>query len=111
VVHRAAIIKQGSGLVRWAAAEAVGNYRAKANERLLADYNGSASAGSRARPASRWPASTTLTRVLAGQADPRPRCLTYPVISDAVDRSRATRVVRCVGRSRAVDLIVRLVSC
>jgi hypothetical protein len=30
VVHRGAIAKQGSGLVRWATIEAVGNYRAKA---------------------------------------------------------------------------------
>ena len=38
VVHRGAITKQGSGLVRWAAIEAVGNYRAKGNEKLRADY-------------------------------------------------------------------------
>ena len=30
--------KQGSPLVRWAAIEAVGNYRAKGNEKLRADY-------------------------------------------------------------------------
>ena len=30
--------KQGSGLVRWATIEAVGNYRAKGNEKLRADY-------------------------------------------------------------------------
>ena len=38
VVHRGAITKQGSPLVRWAAIEAVGNYRAKGNEKLRADY-------------------------------------------------------------------------
>ena len=38
MVHRGAITKQGSGLVRWAAVEAVGNYRAKGNEKLRADY-------------------------------------------------------------------------
>jgi transposase len=37
-VRRGAITKQGSRLVRWAAIEAVGNYRAKGNERLRADY-------------------------------------------------------------------------
>ena len=37
VVHRGAITKQGSPLVRWAAIEAVGNYRAKGNEKLRAD--------------------------------------------------------------------------
>ena len=34
VVHRGAITKQASPLVRWAAIEAVGNYRAKGNEKL-----------------------------------------------------------------------------
>jgi len=38
VVRRGAITKQGSPLVRWAAIEAVGNYRAKGNEKLRADY-------------------------------------------------------------------------
>jgi transposase len=38
VVHRGAITKQGSRLARWAAIEAVGNYRAKGNEKLRADY-------------------------------------------------------------------------
>jgi hypothetical protein len=38
-VHRGAITKQGSGLVRCAAIEAVGNYRAKRNEKLRADYH------------------------------------------------------------------------
>ena len=38
VVHRGGITKQGSPLVRWAAIEAVGNYRAKGNENLRADY-------------------------------------------------------------------------
>jgi transposase len=38
VVHRGEITKQGSPLVRWAAIEAVGNYRAKGNEKLHADY-------------------------------------------------------------------------
>jgi transposase len=38
VVHRGSITKQGSRLVRWAAIEAVGNYRAKGNEQLRADY-------------------------------------------------------------------------
>jgi transposase len=38
VVHRGSITKEGSGLVRWAAIEAVGNYRAKGNEKLRADY-------------------------------------------------------------------------
>jgi transposase len=37
-VHRGSITKQGSALVRWAAIEAVGNYRAKGNEKLRADY-------------------------------------------------------------------------
>ena len=39
VVRRGAITKQGSRLVRWAAIEAVGNYRAKGNEKLRADYH------------------------------------------------------------------------
>ena len=38
VVHRGVITKQGSPLVRWAAIEAVGNYRAKGNEKLRSDY-------------------------------------------------------------------------
>jgi len=38
VVRRGAITKQGSPLVRWAAIEAVGNRRAKGNEKLRADY-------------------------------------------------------------------------
>ena len=38
VVRQGAITKQGSRLVRWAAIEAVGNYRAKGNEKLRADY-------------------------------------------------------------------------
>jgi transposase len=38
VVRRGAITKQGSPLVRWACIEAVGNYRAKGNEKLRADY-------------------------------------------------------------------------
>jgi transposase len=38
VVHRGAMTKQGSPLVRWACIEAVGNYRAKGNEKLRADY-------------------------------------------------------------------------
>ena len=38
VVHRGSITKQGSGLVRWAAIEMVGNYRAKGNEQPRADY-------------------------------------------------------------------------
>jgi len=38
VVHRGSITKQGSRLVRWAAIEAVGNYRAKGNETLPANY-------------------------------------------------------------------------
>jgi transposase len=37
-VHRGSITKQGSPLVRWAAIEAVGNYRAKGNEKLREDY-------------------------------------------------------------------------
>ncbi len=37
-VHRGSITKQGSPLVRWASIEAVGNYRAKGNEKLRADY-------------------------------------------------------------------------
>ena len=38
VVHRGAITKQGSPLVPWGAIEAVGNDRAKGNEKLRADY-------------------------------------------------------------------------
>ena len=38
IVHRGAITKQGSPLVRWAAIEAVGNYRRRGGERLRADY-------------------------------------------------------------------------
>lgn len=37
-VHHGSITKQGSPLVRWAAIEAVGNYRARGNEKLRADY-------------------------------------------------------------------------
>jgi transposase len=38
VVHRGVITKEGSPRVRWAAIEAVGNDRAKGNEKLRADY-------------------------------------------------------------------------
>jgi transposase len=37
-VHRGSITKQGSPLVRWAAIEAVRNYRARGNEKLRDDY-------------------------------------------------------------------------
>lgn len=37
-VHRGAITKQGSTLVRWAAIEAVGNYRRRGGEKLRSDY-------------------------------------------------------------------------
>ena len=40
VGHRGAITKMGSPLVRWAAIEAGGNYRAKDHEKLRADYKG-----------------------------------------------------------------------
>jgi transposase len=38
IVYRGAITKQGSPLVRWAAIEAVGNYRRRGGEKLRADF-------------------------------------------------------------------------
>ena len=58
VVHRGTITKQGSPLVRWAAIEAVGNYRAKGNEKLPPTTKASPSTPARTRLVSRWPASS-----------------------------------------------------
>jgi transposase len=57
-VRRGSITKQGSPLVRWAAIEAVGNYRAKGNEKLREDYRASPSAGASTRHESRSHASS-----------------------------------------------------
>ena len=57
-VHRGSITKQGSPLVRWAAIEAVGNYRAKGNEKLREDYRRIAERRVATRPAWPWPGSS-----------------------------------------------------
>ena len=77
VVHRGAITKQGSGLVRWAAVEAVGNYRAKGNEKLRADYRRIAErrGKSKARVAV---ARKLVTLVFYALRDGEVRCLTNP---------------------------------
>ena len=74
VVHRGAITKQGSPLVRWAAIEAVGNYRAKGNEKLRADYKRIAERRGRykARVAV---ARKLLTLVFYAMRDGQVRCL------------------------------------
>jgi transposase len=73
-VHRGSITKQGSPLVRWAAIEAVGNYRAKGNEKLHADYRRIAERRGRykARVAV---ARKLLTLVFYGLRDGEVRCL------------------------------------
>src|SRR3974390_997228 len=54
LVHRGCIPKPGSGLGRWAAIEAVGNYRAKGNEKLLADYKRIAKGRGKKKPPGAW---------------------------------------------------------
>jgi transposase len=78
VVHRGAITKQGSTLVRWAAIEAVGNYRAKGNEKLRADYKRIAERRGKykARVAV---ARKLLTLVFYALRDGEVRCLNAPV--------------------------------
>ncbi len=78
VVHRGSITKQGSGLVRWAAIEAVGNYRAKGNEKLRADYRRIAERRGKykARVAV---ARKQLTLVFYALRDGEVRCLATPV--------------------------------
>ena len=78
VVHRGSITKQGSGLVRWAAIEAVGNYRAKGNEKLRADYRRIAERRGKykARVAV---ARKQLTLVFYVLRDGEVRCLATPV--------------------------------
>ncbi len=73
-VHRGSITKQRSPLVRWAAIEAVGNYRAKGNEKLHADYRRIAERRGRykARVAV---ARKLLTLVFYGRRDGEVRCL------------------------------------
>ena len=73
-VHRGSITKQGSPLVRWAAIETVGNYRAKGNEKLHADYRRIAERRGRykARVAV---ARKLLTLVFYGRRDGEVRCL------------------------------------
>jgi len=73
-VHRMSITKQGSPLVRWASIEAVGNYRAKGNEKLRADYHRIAERRGRykARVAV---ARKLLTLVFYGLRDGEVRCL------------------------------------
>jgi transposase len=73
-VHRGSITKQGSPLVRWAAIEAVGNYRAKGNEKLREDYRRIAERRGRykARVAV---ARKLLTLVYYGLRDGQVRCL------------------------------------
>jgi transposase len=77
VVHRGAITKQGSPLVRWAAIEAVGNYRAKGNEKLRADYKRIAERRGKykARVAV---ARKMLTLVFYAMRDGEVRCLQTP---------------------------------
>jgi len=77
IVHRGSITKQGSPLVRWAAIEAVGNYRAKGNEKLRADYLRIAERRGRykARVAV---ARKLLTLVYYGLRDGKVRCLEAP---------------------------------
>ncbi len=76
-VHRGSITKQGSPLVRWAAIEAVGNYRARGNEKLRADYLRIAERRGRykARVAV---ARKLLTLVYYGLRDGEVRCLEAP---------------------------------
>ncbi len=78
VVHRGSITKQGSRLVRWAAIEAVGNYRAKGNEKLRADYRRIAERRGKykARVAV---ARKQFTLVFYALRDGEVRCLTTPV--------------------------------
>jgi transposase len=77
VVHRGSITKQGSPLVRWAAIEAVGNYRAKGNEKLRADYRRIAERRGKykARVAV---ARKLLTLVFYAMRDGEVRCLATP---------------------------------
>ena len=77
VVHRGSITKQGSPLVRWAAIEAVGNYRAKGNEKLRADYTRIAERRGKykARVAV---ARKLLTLVFYAMRDGEVRCLDTP---------------------------------
>ena len=77
VVHRGGITKQGSPLVRWAAIEAVGNYRAKGNEKLRADYKRIAERRGKykARVAV---ARKLLTLVFYAMRDGEVRCLNAP---------------------------------
>jgi transposase len=58
VVHRGAITKQGSPLVRWAAIEAVGNYRARGTRSSAPITSASPSTPANTRPASPSPASS-----------------------------------------------------
>ena len=77
VVHRGAITKQGSPLVRWAAIEAVGNYRARGGEKLRADFLRLAERRGKykARVAV---ARKLLTLVYYGLRDGEVRCLEAP---------------------------------
>jgi transposase len=77
VVHRGAITKQGSPLVRWAAIEAVGNYRAKGNEKLRADYKRIAERRGKYK-ASVAVARKLLTLVFYALRDGEVRCLSAP---------------------------------
>ncbi|MGB7052554.1 MAG: IS110 family transposase, partial [Acidimicrobiales bacterium] len=73
-VHRGSITKQASPLVRWAAIEAIGNYRATGNEKLGADFLGIAErrGKSKARVAV---ARKLLILVYYGLRDGEVRCL------------------------------------
>ena len=77
VVHRGAITKQGSPLVRWAAIEAVGNYRARGNEKLRADYRRIAERRGKYK-AQVAVARKFLTLVFYALRDGEVRCLSVP---------------------------------
>jgi len=77
VVRGGAVTKQGSRLVRWAAIEAVGNSRAKGNEKLRADYRRIAERGGKykARVAV---ARKLVTLVFYALRDGEVQCLSTP---------------------------------
>jgi transposase len=77
VVRRGAITKQGSPLVRWAAIEAVGNYRQRGSEKSRADYRRIAERRGtyKARVSV---ARKLLTLVYYGLRDGEVRCLEAP---------------------------------
>ncbi len=80
VVHRGSITKQGSPLVRWAAIEAVGNYRAKGDGKPRADYLRIAERRGKYK-AHVAVARKFFTLVFYALRDGEVRCLDTPVLS------------------------------